>query len=336
MLMLVTLNPITWAKKGLNKGLDSLMAERAKSGQAQPPATVPDASKPDGGAPATGDDGTIYANGEPVRGRFVPAGGQTSDYTSQAAARTAQFSRIVATFDEDKLHILALVVSKFFTALAYLAPLLIGYFAGAALGDTISGTFDFGAGSFNVFTHLISVVMELSIPMLGYAVAVTFRRAAKDKGQLTICAVLSVLFLLLAVGNALTQDILLYHALPQVSSAEKVSVWFRSFGPSIIDVLATIFISVVGVRNLKKYLADQREKIHATREVNLIHIEMDKTTLQADIDRQSAIMDMESKKQRSETWNTIEAMQSQAMIEQAKRNMLEGPDSGSSYRRNRY
>ena len=101
-------------------------------------------------------------------------------------------------------------------------------------------------------------------------------------------------------------------------------------------MLATIFISIVGVRNLKKYLADQREKIHATREVNLIHIEMDKTTLQAEIDRQSAILDMQSKQQRSTTWNEIEAMQSKAMIEQAKRTMLEGPDSGSSYRRNRY
>ena len=335
--MLVNLNPVTWAKKGLAKGLNALydphLTHPASPVPAQPPAIVPDANTP---ASTQGDDGTIYANGQAVSGHFVPSGQSQGDHTTLAATRTEQFARVVATFDEDKLHILARIVATFFTTLAYLAPLLIGYFAGAALGDTISGPFNLGAGSFNVFTHLISVVMELSIPMLGYAVAVTFKRAAKDRGQLTICAILSILFLLLAAGNALTQDILLYHALPQGTSAERVSVWFRSFGPSVIDILATIFISVVGVRNLKKYLADQREKIHATREVNLIHIEMDKTTLQADIDRQSAIMDMESKKHRSETWNTIEAMQSQAMIEQAKRNMIEGPDSGSSYRRNRY
>ena len=328
--MLVTLNPLTWAKAGISKGIDSLTADRPKQ-HAQPPATIPN-----GPPAATNEETPIIVNGEPVRGHFVDDQAQRNDPTAQAARRTEEFSRVVATFDEDKLHLLAQVVSKFFTGLAYLAPLFIGYFAGAALGDTISGPFNFAAGSFNVFTHLISIVMELSIPMLGYAVAVTFKRAAKDKGQLTICAILALLFLLLAVGNALTQDILLYHALPQITSAEKVSVWFRSFGPSVIDVLATIFISVVGVRNLKKYLADQREKIHATREVNLVHIEMDKTTLQAEIDRQNAIMDMTSKKHRQETWNTIEAMQSQAMIEQAKRNMIEGPDSGSSYRRNRY
>ena len=329
MMQLKDWNPIALAKKGLNKGLDSLNATPTT----QPLVPVPANGQGTGNTPAS-DDGTIYANGEPVSGRFID--NRASDHTAQAARRTEQFSRVVASFDEDKQHLLASIVSKFFTGLAYLAPLLIGYFAGAALGDTISGTFSLGAGSFNIFTHLISIVLELSIPMLGFAVAVTFRRAAKDRGQLTLCAILSVLFLLLAVGNAITQDILLYHNLPQLTSDERISVWFRSFGPSIIDILATIFISVVGVRNLKKYLADQREKIHAVREVNLVHIEMDKTTLQAELDRQSAIMDMHSKQQRAETWNQIEAMQSQAMIEHAKQKMLDSPDSGSSYRRSRY
>lgn len=336
MMLLMTLNPLTWAKKGLEQGLHSLSgpsaAQSATSGTA---VTVPVQN----GTPSStteGGDPTIYANGEPVRGHFVDDQAPPSDHTSAAARRTQDFARTVNTFDEDKLTLLAHIVSKFFMAMAYLVPLGIGYFAGAALGDTISGTFSLAAGARNIYTHFLSIVLELSVPMLGYAVAVTFKRAAKDRGQLTLCAVLSVLFLLLAIGNALTQDVLLYHLLPQTTTDERVSVWFRSFGPSIFDILATIFISIVGVRNLKKYLADQREKIHATREVNLIHIEMDKTTLQAEIDRQSAIMDMQSKQQRSTTWNEIEAMQSKSMIEQAKRTKLEGPDSGSSYRRNRY
>jgi hypothetical protein len=342
---LVSLNPVAWAKKGLEKGLRSLTDPHlttlttpvpgvpTPTTQPLPPAaTVQGANTPQAG----GDDGTIYANGEPVRGRFVDDQAQPSDPTRAAARRTQEFARTVNTFDEDKLSLLARVVSLFFMTMAYLVPLGIGYFAGAALGDTISGTFSLVAGARTIYTHFLSIVLELSVPMLGYAVAVTFKRAAKDRGQLTLCAVLSVLFLLLAIGNALTQDVLLYHLLPQTTPDERVSVWFRSFGPSIFDILATIFISIVGVRNLKKYLADQREKIHATREVNLIHIEMDKTTLQAEIDRQSAIMDMQSKQQRSTTWNEIEAMQSKSMIEQAKRNMLEGPDNGSSYRRNRY
>ena len=339
--MLVNLNPLAWAKKGLAKGLNALydphLTYPATPVPAQPPATIPKANNTPASTQDSGDDGTIYANGEPVSGHFVDDQAQQSDPTAQAARRTEEFAQVVATFDEDKLTLLATVVSKFFMGMAYLVPLGIGFFAGAALGDTISGTFAWSAGSKNLYTHFLSIVMELSIPMLGYAVAVTFKRAAKDRGQLTICALLAITFLLLAVGNAVTQDILLYHALPQNTNSEQVSIWFRSFGPSIFDILSTIFISIVGVRNLKKYLADKREKIHATREVNLINIEMDKTTLQAEIDRQNAITDMKSKAKRAETWNTIEAIQAQTMIDQAKRKMLNGPDDGgSSYRRNRY
>ena len=169
MMQLKDWNPIALAKKGLNKGLDSLNATPTT----QPLVPVPANGQGTGNTSAGSDDGTIYANGEPVSGRFVD--NQASDHTAQAARRTEQFSRVVASFDEDKQHLLASIVSKFFTGLAYLAPLLIGYFAGAALGDTISGTFSLGAGSFNIFTHLISIVLELSIPMLGFAVAVTFR-----------------------------------------------------------------------------------------------------------------------------------------------------------------
>jgi hypothetical protein len=51
--------------------------------------------------------------------------------------------------------------------------------------------------------------------------------------------------------------------------------------------------------------------------------------------RQQAIMDMHSKQQRANTWNELEMIQSQAMIEQARKNMR-GDDSGDGYRRSRY
>jgi hypothetical protein len=320
------LNPLAWASAGIRKGLDALDIDGSQTSQV-PATTTGGNAAPD----APDSDTPIYANGEPVQGHFIENMPNTG---ASASRRTEQFARVVNSFDEDKQHLLATIVGKFFTALAYLAPLLLGWYAGAALGDTLTGGFTL-AHAYNVFAHLISIMLELSIPMLGYAVAVSFRRAAKDRTQITLCSILAILFLLLAIGNAITQDVLLYHALPQSTADQQIAVLFRSFGPSIVDVLATIFISVVGVRNLKKYLADQREKIHAVREVNLVHIEMDKTTLQAELDRQSAIMDMQSKAQRAQTWNTIEAMQSEAMIDTVKRKMLDSGDGGS-YRRTRY
>jgi hypothetical protein len=315
------LNPLKLAQKGIHAAIDTLQDGTA---QAEPRASLAPVQQQ---APETVD-------GEPVTGVFVPAA-TTIQVGSVASMHTEQFRQVVNSFDEDKQTKLAAIVSWFFTTLAYLAPLVLGFYAGAAVGDTISNAAFTLTHATNVFYHLISIMLELSIPMLGYAVAVAFKRAAKDRTQVPMCAILAVLFICLAIGNALAQDVLLYHSLPQSTADEQVSIWFRSFGPSIVDVLSTVFLAVVGVRSLKKYLADQREKIAAVREVNAVHIDMDKATLQAEIDKRTALMDMESKAHRAQTWNEIEKMQSEAMIAQARKNM-QGDSEGSSYRRSRY
>src|SRR5947209_3247610 len=103
--MLAALNPLTWVKQGLEKGLDALSPKT----EASLPATRSEGNTP--------DDRTIYADGDPVSGHFVDD--QPTDHTALAAKRTRDFGRIVSSFDEDKQHLLAAAVSKFFTALAY-------------------------------------------------------------------------------------------------------------------------------------------------------------------------------------------------------------------------
>ena len=148
--------------------------------------------------------------------------------------------------------------------------------------------------------------------------------------------VLALLFLVLGIGNSFAQLFLIdQHVHVGADRAAMFGVYFRAFGPMVIDIICAAYLSVVGVRNLKKYLADQREKITAVRDVNAINIELDQAHLKAAMDKQNAIMDMSSKAQRAATWNEIEAMQSKAMIEQAKRNMR-SDESGGSYRRSRY
>jgi hypothetical protein len=61
---------------------------------------------------------------------------------------------------------------------------------------------------------------------------------------------------------------------------------------------------------------------------------MEQTKIKTSMDRQQAVMDMQSKQQRANTWNELEMIQSQAMIEQAKKNMQ--GDGGDGYRRSRY
>lgn len=344
---LVTWNPVALVKKGLEKGLNALTEV---SNDPTPPSIpnpntkptpvtqplTPTSGQPD--SPASSNLPTVIdQNGQALETEQVSSGvwiDASQMMHGAAAARTEQFSRIVSSFDEDRQDKLAWLVGKFFTVLAYLLPPLLGWYAGLALGDVLSGPFTFARAS-SVFLHLVSVSLELAVPMIGYAVASTFKRAAKDRAQITKCATLLLVFLGVAVGSAISQQVLLYNSLPMATFGQQVSVWFRSFGPSVVDMLSAIFLSVVGVKNLKKYLADQREKIHAVREVSLVHIEMDKTSLQAAIDQQSALQDMKSKSKRADTWNKIEEMQSEAMIEQARRNMG-GDNGGSGYRRSRY
>ena len=100
----------------------------------------------------------------------------------------------------------------------------------------------------------------------------------------------------------------------------------------IIDVGCAVYLGIATVKSLAKYLADQRAKIIAVKEVNDVNIDLEKADIQAAIDRQSAIMDMQSKQQRAKTWNEIEKMQSESMIEQARKSMLNSGER-SSYRR---
>lgn len=337
----MNLNPVKLIEKALVAALHQIEGDDlTEEEQGEQPSEKPSIEPVQSEEPSKGlvqsesEKSTTTVDAVPVeRGVWIDASRIIDQ--GNATKRTEEFRRIVQTFDEDRQDKLAWLVGKFFTSLAYLLPLVIGWYAGLALGDTLSGTFTF-AVSKNAFSHIISVGLELSIPMLGYAVAVSFKRASKDRSQTTACALLLLVFLAIAVANATAQEVLLYNALPQNTFNQQMVVWFRSLGPSIIDVISTVFIAIVGVRNLKKYLADQKEKIHAIREVSLVHIEMDKTTLQAAIDKQAALQDMQSKAKRADTWNQIEAMQADAMLENARRNMLGDGNQGGSYRRSRY
>src|SRR5438067_8899991 len=133
----ITWNPLKLARAGIEKAIDSLSDVKPApplDTTYRAPTAVPVDNASQAPAGDRGADGTIYANGEPVSGRFIDDQAQQSDPTAQAARRTEQFARTVNSFDEDKQTLLAQVVSKFFTAMAYLVPLGIGYFAGAALG----------------------------------------------------------------------------------------------------------------------------------------------------------------------------------------------------------
>lgn len=319
-------NPITALGNMLAKSIEKSLQPGSTL-----PQPVPAPSNPSGDVPAS-PPAVTPKDGEVTTGQWIDA---AAIPVTISQAQTEEFRRVVDSFDEDKQERLAWAISKVYTFLAYLLPPLTAWYVGMAIGDAFSGKFTF-ADAWSVYAHLISISLEMMLPVLGLAVTVTFKRALKDRQQVYLCVVLIVLFLALGIGNSFAQIFLIDQHVKVLDTAGLIAIWFRALAPLIIDIIATIYLAVVGVRNLKKYLADQREKIAAVRDVNAVNIEMEQTQIKAAIDKQSALMDMQSKAQRASTWNEIERMQSQAMIEQARKNMLDSGDNGGSYRRGRY
>jgi Lhr-like helicase len=68
---------------------------------------------------------------------------------------------------------------------------------------------------------------------------------------------------------------------------------FRSFTPLVVDVIATIFLSVVTVKNLQKFLKDMQQKEAGIQAVARSEIAVDMAFNQASIDRENAAMQQE-------------------------------------------
>src|SRR5258708_5437943 len=303
-------NPVAALGNWLGRGIDEGLA-----------ATNPTTSTDVVPAAQSQPVATPAKDGELVSGTWIDSSGQALA-TTYAQSHTEEFRRIVESFDEEKQTATAWIIGKVYMLLAYLLPPITAWYVGMAIGDAFSGSFNL-LSAWSVYAHLISVSLEMMLPVLGLAVAVQLRRSVKDRSQIAMAVTLIILFVALGVGNSFAQIFLIDKHLKVTDLPAKVAGAFGAGAPLLIDVIATVYLSVVGVRSLKKYLADQRAKIEAVRDVNQINIELDSAQIKAAIDKQSAVMDMQAKAHRASTWNEIERMQAEAMIQTARKNMLD-------------
>lgn len=275
-----------------------------------------------------------------VAGTFVPNG--TDELFTESSEQTRQFAAVINTFDEDKQEPIEWIIWKCAAIFCYTAPFALAIPIGLSIGDVFTTPLPgqpvsplMRTASANIAIHMLSMGLELLMPILGLATVLMVKRAFKDRKAIAGFAVVAIFFLTFSLSNAAALFILLEKGghLGTDMVATVVTLG-RSIGPLMLDIGAAITLGVYARKSLNKYLADQRQKIIATRDVNAVHIEMEQTKIKAAIDRQTAIMDMQSKASRAATWNEIEKMQSQAMIEQARKNMQ--GDSGDGYRRSRY
>lgn len=263
-----------------------------------------------------------------VTGRFIEEGSQGGQ--AEANRQTERFRQLVASFDEDKQEALEWVIRKAATIFCYTAPFAVSLPIGLAVADAFTPS---GASvSMAIAIRIISVALEIVLPILGLATSISVKRALKDKAKWAGALAVGLFFLTVSVGNAMALFYLLERGgITMNDPAAAVAVLVRSFGALILDVSATVYLIVAGARSLAKFLADQQQKIAAIKQVSDIEIQIEQSLSAAERDRQEAEMDMEAKKKRQATWNEIEKIQSEAMIEQARQRMLSDGSGRSRY-----
>lgn len=222
-----------------------------------------------------------------VQGTFVP----TIDATGNMEAKreAARLRAKIEEFDEDKQAWSEWVIIKLFTAMAYTMPVLTAWVVGLAIGDAFSGSFNWSS-NYSVYSHIISVFFEMCLPMLGLAVTRSVKRAAKDKSQMWVAGVLGFMFVALAAGNAFATMYLVETHVKLASDdvPGHVAVWFRAFGPLVIDLSATIFLSIVTLKSLQKFLLDMQAKAAGIQSVARSEIAVQAAFDQAAIDKENA------------------------------------------------
>ncbi len=321
------LNPTTWFQTAIDKP-DAATSSDSTNSTAIAPANQP----------------TEVVSSDPettiVAGTFVPNG--VDQLFTESSRQTEHFAKVVEQFDEDKQEPIEWIIWKCAALFCYIAPFALAIPIGLSIGDVFTTPFPgqpvsplMRTASANIAIHMLSLFLEVLMPILGLTTVLAFKRALKSRKAIAGFVYVGLFFLTVSIGNALALFFLLDkggHIGADVIAT--VVTLGRSFGPLILDIGAATVLSVYAKKSLEKYLADQQQKIEATRRVNDIHIAMEQTKIKTSMDRQQAVMDMQSKQQRANTWNELEMIQSQAMIEQAKKNMQ--GDGGDGYRRSRY
>lgn len=148
-------------------------------------------------APVTNEQTAVLPetakDAEVVSGTFVPDIQINTAKGSDALAHTERIRKTVESFNEDRQTVLEWVVVKFFTVLAYLLPIWIAWIVGQSIGFSWAGKYD-GNNPWNVYSYGISVGLEMMIPVMGYSVVTSAKRAVKDRSVMWVPIALTILF----------------------------------------------------------------------------------------------------------------------------------------------
>ena len=161
-----------------------------------------------------------------------------------------------------------------FTIAAYVGPFIVALAVAQEIADTYSGAFAWG-NSWSVGTHIVAWFGELGLAALTVSIATAVRRVVADEEMLPRLVASIVAFVVFSLASGLAQwYVATLHVSPATGSGQAALI-FRVAMPVAIDLASMLYLSIMKVKSLKRYLAEQAQKAEAIEQVNKSHLRVE-------------------------------------------------------------
>lgn len=229
-----------------------------------------------------------------------------------------RYRRLIESFDEDRETPLEKVVRFLLLFLAYALPLIVAYAMGKEIGDAYGGRLDINDG-WSLGTHVVAMAGELALTMMTFSAAAALRKMASDASYSSKFFGSVLAFLLFALASGLAQWFISSKHIAPKDTASLAALVFRVAMVPAVDVAALLFLAVMNFKSLKKFVADQRVRATAIRDINDAELEIQRAQSAAARRETEERQDMAMKEERNKVWLELDRLHAQTMIADAKR-----------------
>src|SRR5438045_1565446 len=233
-----------------------------------------------------------------------------------------RYRKLIDSFDEDRESPLEKLVRWVFLLLAYLLPLVVAYAMGKEIGDAYGGTFNLADG-WSLGTHTVAMAGEFALAMMTLSCAVALRKMTTDTSYAPKFVGSLVSFLLFSLASCLAQlFIALLHGGCLHHTAGLAALIFRVAMVPAVDVASLLFLAVMNFKSLKKFVADQRVRAQAIRDINEAELEIQRAQSAASRRETEERQDLQMKEQRNQVGLELDRLHAKTMNSDAKRQAL--------------
>ena len=246
------------------------------------------------------------------------------DVMDEPVAPPSHFERyrtLIDSFDEERETWLEKLLRWFLLLMAYALPLIVAYAMGKEIGDAYGGVFNLNDG-WSLGTHVVAMAGEFALTMMTFSAASALRKMATDGSYAPKFTGSVIAFLLFAVASGLAQWFIAAHHISPSNLSGEAALVFRVAMVPAVDIASLLFLAVMNFKSLKKFVADQRLRAQAIRDLNEAELEIQRAQSTARRRETEERQDMDMKEQRNAVWLELDRLHAQSMISDAQRRAL--------------